>query len=210
MTQETNSARTPRGARSSDDPTQVLPVAGAARTAGSEAGGRTGSTPLPPSTSMRGGPRTGGGGGVAPTAAAPAAAAPQRTGGLPEGRGPARPPARRRARLALTRVDPWSVFVLALMLSVFLGIVLLVAVAALYALLDNLGVLSSLTALAVELEIIPDGSTLVTASEVLGVTAVLAAVDVVLLTVLTTLFAFLYNLCAALTGGVQVTLSERE
>ena len=34
--------------------------------------------------------------------------------------------------------------------------------------------------------------------------------DIVLLTVLATLGAFLYNLCAALTGGIEVTLTERD
>lgn len=118
--------------------------------------------------------------------------------------------ARRRARLALTRVDPWSVFLLSLILSVFLGVVLLVAVGALYALLSNLGVLSTLDTFASELELIDDGQQLLSSSRVLGVAAVVAAIDVVLLTVLGTLFAFLYNLCASLTGGVEVTLSERE
>ena len=45
-------------------------------------------------------------------------------------------------------------------------------------------------------------------NKLLGVTAVIAAVDVVLLTVLATLGAFLYNLCATFTGGIEVTLAS--
>lgn len=144
------------------------------------------------------------GAGAEPTAARPSRGTvrPERSGG--------RPAARRRARLVLTRVDPWSVFLLSLILSVFLGVVLLVAVAALHALLSNLGVLSTLDRFATELELIDDGQQLLSSSRVLGIAAVVAAVDVVLLTVLGTLFAFLHNLCASLTGGVEVTLSERE
>jgi hypothetical protein len=44
----------------------------------------------------------------------------------------------------------------------------------------------------------------------MSATAVVAAIDVVLLTALATLGAFLYNLCAALTGGIEVTLGDRE
>lgn len=119
-------------------------------------------------------------------------------------------PGRRRARLGLTRVDPWSVFVLSLVVSLFLGVVLLVAVAVLYALLDGLGVLSSVDSLAQELDLIAEGQPLFGLGRVLGLTAVIAAVDIVLLTVLATLGAFLYNLCAALTGGIEVTLTERD
>lgn len=122
---------------------------------------------------------------------------------------PARP-ARRRARLSVSRVDPWSVFVLALLVSIFLGVVLLVAVSVLYALLDSLGILSSVDGLAQELDLVEQGQPLLGLGRVLSVTAVLAALDAVLLTVLATLSAFLYNLCSSLTGGIEVTLAERE
>lgn len=119
-------------------------------------------------------------------------------------------PARRRARLTVSRVDPWSVFVLALLVSIFLGVVLLVAVSVLYALLDALGILSSVDGLAQELDLVEPGQPLLGLGRVLTFTAVLAALDAVLLTVLATLSAFLYNLCASLTGGIEVTLAERE
>jgi hypothetical protein len=110
----------------------------------------------------------------------------------------------------VTRVDPWSVFVLSLLISIFLGIVLLVAVFVLYGLLDSLGVLDSVNSFAQDLQIIDAGQSVVSRGQVLTVAAVLAAVDVVLLTVLATLGAFLYNVCASLTGGVEVALAERE
>lgn len=119
-------------------------------------------------------------------------------------------PGRRRARLALTRVDPKSVFVTSLVISLFLGVVLLVAVAVLYALLSGLGVLSSVNSLAQELDLVGDGQPLLGLGRTLGLTAVIAAVDIFLLTILATLSAFLYNLCAALTGGIEVTLTERD
>jgi hypothetical protein len=45
-------------------------------------------------------------------------------------------------------------------------------------------------------------------SRVLGFTMVVAVVDVVLITAVATLGAFLYNMAAALIGGVEVTLAE--
>ena len=43
---------------------------------------------------------------------------------------------------------------------------------------------------------------------VLGFTTLIAVVDVVLITALATLGAFLYNLASALLGGIEVTLVE--
>lgn len=125
-----------------------------------------------------------------------------------------RPAGRRRARLVVQRVDAWSVFLFSLVASICLGVVLMVAVGALMFALDNLGVLSSVNGLLGEVtgsgtadEVIEP---VITTGRVLGATAVLAAVDVVLLTALATLSALLYNLCASLTGGIEVQLGERD
>lgn len=188
-----------RRSRTTDADTTAMPLADEATTqlfARSEAGpvrGRSSSgsavgEPWPEEASRASVPR------VAPRSAAAA---------------PARP-ARRRARLTVSRVDPWSVFVLALLVSVFLGVVLVVAVSVLYALLNALGILSSVDGLAQELDLVEPGQALLGLGRVLTVTGVLAALDAVLLTVLATLSAFLYNLCASLTGGIEVTLAERE
>jgi hypothetical protein len=118
--------------------------------------------------------------------------------------------ARRRARLTLRRIDPWSVFTTSLIVSLFLGVVLLVAVAVLYALLNAAGVLSSVNDTLSTIGVTDEGAQFVGVGKVLGIAAVVAAVDVVLVTVLATLFAFLYNVVASLTGGIVVTLSEGE
>ena len=120
-------------------------------------------------------------------------------------------PTSRRARLALQRIDPWSVFLYALVSSVFLGIALVVAVAVLYAVLGRLGVLDTVNELYLELTGGDAAATpLFTSGRFVGGAVVLAAVNVVLLTLLATLSALLYNLCASFTGGVEVTLGERE
>ena len=45
-------------------------------------------------------------------------------------------------------------------------------------------------------------------SRVLGFTMIVAVLDVILITAIATLGAFLYNLSAALLGGIEVTLAE--
>jgi hypothetical protein len=115
----------------------------------------------------------------------------------------------RKARLALKRIDPWSVFVFSLIAALLLGIALVAAVAALYAVLSSLGVQSSVNELFAE--VVGEGSgPLITARRVIGGAAVLAALNVVLLTLLATLGALLYNLCASFTGGLELTLGERD
>ena len=115
----------------------------------------------------------------------------------------------RKARLALKRIDPWSVFVFSLLASVFLGIAVVVAVGALYAVLDGLGVLASVNDLVGEVAG-DDSGPLITAGRVVGGAAVVSAANVVLLTLLATLGALLYNLCASFTGGIELTLGERD
>jgi hypothetical protein len=45
---------------------------------------------------------------------------------------------------------------------------------------------------------------------VLGFTLLVSVIDVILLTAIATLTAFLYNMAAALLGGIEVTLAEDE
>ena len=114
----------------------------------------------------------------------------------------------RRARLALKRIDPWSVFLFSLLASLFAGVALVVAVGALYTILSSLGVVTSVNELFGE--VTGEGKPLFTASRFVGGAAILAAVNVVLLTLLATLGALLYNVCASFTGGIEVTLGERD
>jgi hypothetical protein len=118
----------------------------------------------------------------------------------------------RRARLLVTRLDPWSVMKTAFMLSVSIAIVTIMAVALLWWTLDVTGVFRSVGR--VVDDVAGSGSTsfdflsLVGFSRVMGVSLVLSAVEIVLMSALSTLFAFLYNLSVGLTGGLEVTLSD--
>jgi hypothetical protein len=120
---------------------------------------------------------------------------------------PAAPARGRRATLALRRFDPWSVFVTSLLVSLFLAIVTIVASIVLYGVLSALGVPHSINQAVTDVQ---GSGPLLTKGRFLGFGALIAAVDVVLLTGLCTLGAMLYNVCATFTGGIEVTLSERD
>ena len=124
------------------------------------------------------------------------------------GRGP------RRARLHLKRVDPWSVMKFSFAVSIVLFIVMIVATTVLYIALDAMGVFDSLNELLASLIGAGGGDGEVsfqfTAKGVILVSALLGLVNMVLFTALSTLGAFIYNVCADLVGGIEVTLAEKE
>ncbi|MBW4719484.1 DUF3566 domain-containing protein [Saccharothrix obliqua] len=131
-------------------------------------------------------------------------------GGSPSARRPGRGP--RRASLQVKRVDPWSVLKLALVLSVALFFVWLVAVGVLYGVLNGMGVWDKINNTANDLLQGNEsaGDPLISAGRVFGVAAIVGAVNIVLFTALATVGAFVYNVSADLAGGLEVTLSERE
>ena len=127
----------------------------------------------------------------------------------------ARPPGTRRARLRLVHLDPWSVMKTSFLLSIAFGIVTVVSVAIVWSVLDAAGVWDSINAtvsdvLGGDAAQNFDVQNYVGTSRVLGFTMIVAVVDVVLITAIATLSAFLYNLAAALLGGLEVTLAEDE
>ncbi len=48
------------------------------------------------------------------------------------------------------------------------------------------------------------------AGRVFGITAIVGAINIVLFTALATVAAFIYNAAAAMSGGVELTLGERD
>lgn len=117
--------------------------------------------------------------------------------------------ASRRAHLRVSRVNPWSVLKFGFVVSLVCFIVLFVAVAVLYGLLALLGVFEAVSSVITTLGG-GGGSELFAAPRILGYAAFLGGVNVVLITLLATVGAFIYNLAADLVGGVEVTLTERE
>jgi hypothetical protein len=120
------------------------------------------------------------------------------------GRGP------RRARLFVKRVDPWSVMKFAFAVSFVMFFVLVVATSVLYLALDSMHVFASVNKALSEIVGGGNKNIKITAGVVIGASGAIGLVMVVLCTALATLGAFIYNVCADLVGGIEVTLSEKE
>ncbi len=137
---------------------------------------------------------------VVGSASVPHAVRPVRVGTGP--RGP------RRARLTVRRIDPWSVMKFSFIVSLVLFVVMIVATSVLYMALDAMGVFESFNSSVADLA--GGGFPELTARAVIGTAAALGGINVLLFTALATLGAFVYNVCADLVGGIEVTLAERE
>jgi hypothetical protein len=120
----------------------------------------------------------------------------------------------RKARLRLSRLDPWSVMKTSFLFSIAAGIMLVVAVYAVWTVLSTSGLFESVNEIVKSVVSTPGDTTpfriqeYVNTQKVLGVAALIACVDVVIFTALATLGSFLYNLAATMLGGLEITLAE--
>ncbi len=120
----------------------------------------------------------------------------------------------RRARLRLSRIDPWSVMKVSFLLSIAFGIVTVVSVFLVWSVLGAAGVWSSINNTVSDT--VSSGNNVsdfniedyLGMSRVLGFTMLVSVIDVILITAIATLGAFLYNMAASLLGGIEVTLAE--
>lgn len=118
----------------------------------------------------------------------------------------------RRARLLVSRVDPWSVLKMAFLLSVALGIVTVVAAIVLWTVLDLTGIFDQVDGLLGTLAGTESGGfqlkKVASLGQVASFAVIIAVINVVLLTALSMLSAVLYNIAATLVGGIGVTLTD--
>ncbi|MFE6056499.1 DUF3566 domain-containing protein [Kitasatospora sp. NPDC056446] len=213
--------------------TSLMPPVGGAAQSGATYGGQT---PPPPGAAAQGAGAPGGFSqpttyakgqptpprgtrtGNTPPGGTPVPGAARRPAGAPGPAAPAPGPGlgrTRKARLRVTKVDPWSVMKVSFLLSLAVGIIIIVASAVLWMTLDSLGVFDSLTKTLKD--VTGSDSTggvnlmdYVGFGKVMTFTTLIAVVDVVLLTALSTLSAFIYNAAAGFTGGVELTLAEED
>lgn len=185
--------------------TKATPAAsgGSGRTPASSATTTT-QEPVRPATGASAKPAAGSGAAASGAGSSTATAArPSGTSAL-GGTGP------RRVRLAISRVDPWSVMKLSFLMSVAIGIMIVVATAVVWITLDSLHVFATINGLVTEIladsEI--DLMKYVEFDRVLSIATLVAVVDIFLITALATIGAFLYNITAALVGGVHVTMTD--
>ncbi|WAC91655.1 DUF3566 domain-containing protein [Mycobacterium sp. Aquia_213] len=117
-----------------------------------------------------------------------------------------------RASMQIRRIDPWSTLKVSLMLSVALFFVWMIAVAFLYLVLGGMGVWAKLNSNVGDLLNNTSGSSgeLVSSGTIFGGAVLIGLVNIVLLTAMATIGAFVYNLTTDLIGGVEVTLADRD
>ena len=184
------------------------------------------SSPSGPGAVMPTGVPAGTSGGPGPTAPDGSMASPQQVGARPgppppragseaarRGKTTRRPP--RLASLQLKRVDPWTVLKISLIVAIVMFFVWMIAIGILYLTMGAMDVWSKINDTFSTLTSTPDsqaaGKTdLITAGRVFGITAIVGAINIVLFTALATVAAFIYNAAAAMSGGVELTLGERD
>jgi hypothetical protein len=115
-----------------------------------------------------------------------------------------------RASMQVRRIDPWSALKVSLLLNVALFFVWMIAVAFLYLVLGAMGVWSKLNSNVGDLLTSSSGSggDLVSAGSIFGGAALIGLVNIVLLTAMATVGAYIYNLSTDIVGGVEVTLAD--
>ncbi|HEY4616435.1 MAG TPA: DUF3566 domain-containing protein [Citricoccus sp.] len=118
----------------------------------------------------------------------------------------------RKARLLVSKIDPWSVLKMAFLLSVALGIVTVVGAVVLWTVMDLTGIFDQVNDLLAQV-LGSEGGTftvqqLVSLGQVASFATIIAVVNVVLLTALSMLGAVLYNISSTLVGGIGVTLTD--
>ena len=116
----------------------------------------------------------------------------------------------RQVDLAIVRVDAWGVMKVAFLLSVALGIAMVVAVLILWLMLNAMHVFASAESFLKSIGASQMVSLLdyVRLPKVMAYATLIAVMNVVMLTALSALGTFLYNLVASLVGGIKVTLMD--
>jgi hypothetical protein len=120
----------------------------------------------------------------------------------------------RKARLRLSRVDPWSVMKTSFLFSIAFGIMFWIATSVLWYVITSSGLFDAINAAIVNIISNPGNTETwriedyINGNKVLGIAALLAVINVVISTALGTLAAFLYNLSANILGGLELTLAE--
>ena len=120
----------------------------------------------------------------------------------------------RKARLRLSRIDPWSVMKTSFLFSIAFGIMFWFATYVVWSVIGASGLFDAVNNILQNLLSNPNDQTqiriedFVNTNKVLGIAALIAVINVVLLTAIGTLTAFLYNLSANILGGLELTLAE--
>ncbi len=117
----------------------------------------------------------------------------------------------KQVRLKLVYIDFWSAVKLSFLIAAALGIVLVVAVLLIWTVLASTGIFDSLSSLVGEVTGAKGVAlnSAVTFAQVMGFTLVIAALNVVVGTVLGAIACVLYNLAVRISGGILVGFTNQ-
>jgi hypothetical protein len=108
----------------------------------------------------------------------------------------------------LRHINPLTVLRFSSVLAVALFFVWMIVVGLLFGILDAAGVIHQVNDTITTING-PDSKAPVSAGIVFGGAAIIGVINIVLFVALSTVGSVIYNLCADLVGGVEITLSER-
>ncbi|MCI1984435.1 MAG: DUF3566 domain-containing protein [Bifidobacteriaceae bacterium] len=120
-------------------------------------------------------------------------------------------PKARRMKLSLTKVDPWSVAKVSFLLSIAFGIIQIIAVSILWWLLSAVGLFDKLNTVISSTGLSSSGvdvNSFLGFGQVISWVTIFAVFEVLLIVILATVSAFLYNVVSSLVGGVHLTLGD--
>lgn len=116
----------------------------------------------------------------------------------------------RRIRMTISKIDPLSSMKLGFLLSFAFGLILVIAMALIWFVLDGMYVWSSLNDFLLTL----NSKDLLELAQYLqfgrwmSFAVIVAIIDIALLTALSAIGAVIYNVCASLVGGVRLTVTD--
>ena len=122
-----------------------------------------------------------------------------------------RPAQTKQVRLKLVYIDFWSAVKFSFLIAAAIGVVIIVAVLLIWTVLASTGIFESVTTL---LQDVSGSDTLsvnsiISFAQVMGFTVVIAALNVVVGTVLGAIACLLYNLSVKVTGGILVGFTNQ-
>jgi ABC-type sugar transport system permease subunit len=117
----------------------------------------------------------------------------------------------KQVRLKLVYIDFWSAVKFSFLISAAIGVVIFVAVVLIWTVLASTGIFDSISKLAADVTGQKDFSlnSVLSFAQVMGFTLVIAALNVVVGTVLGAIACLLYNLSVRVSGGILVGFTNQ-